>query len=129
MLAYIVNAQSITITTSEIAYLVVAAIVGIIAEFIVGWRLPLGFVGAIIASLIGIWVFTHIIPLSISGDPVIYGVPIIRTLIGAILFVIIWHALTLVRGVVVVAIIVENAAIVGIGISLLSRKNGQDHVQ
>jgi len=94
MLAYIVNAQSITITTSEIAYLVVAAIVGIIAEFIVGWRLPLGFVGAIIASLIGIWVFTHIIPLSISGDPVIYGVSIIRTLIGAILFVIIWHALT-----------------------------------
>jgi uncharacterized membrane protein YeaQ/YmgE (transglycosylase-associated protein family) len=94
MLVYIVNAQSITITTSEIAYLVVAAIVGIIAEFIVGWRLPLGFIGAIIASLIGIWVFTHIIPLSISGDPVIYGVSIIRTLIGAILFVIIWHALT-----------------------------------
>ena len=94
MLAYIVSAQSITITTSEIAYVVVAAIVGIIAEFIVGWRLPGGVIGAIIASLVGIWVFTNLIPLSISGDPVIYGVAIIRTLIGAILFVIIWHALT-----------------------------------
>ena len=94
MLAYIVHAQSITITTSEIAYVVVAAIVGIIAEFIVGWRLPGGVIGAIIASLVGIWVFTNVIPLNISGDPVVYGVPIIRTLIGALLFVIIWHALT-----------------------------------
>ena|SRR5579863_19350 len=94
MLAYIISAQSITITTQEIAYLVVAAIVGIIAEFIVGWRLPLGIVGAIIASLIGIWVFTNIIPLTIQNDPNVYGVHIITALIGAVLFVIIWHALT-----------------------------------
>lgn len=94
MLAFIVSATTINVTTAEIAYLVVAAIVGIIAEFIVGWRLPLGIVGAIVASLIGIWIFTNLIPLNINGDPVIYGVPIIRTLIGAILFVIIWHALT-----------------------------------
>ncbi len=94
MLSFIVHAQSITITSSEIAYVVVAAIVGIIAEFIVGWRLPGGVIGAIIASLVGIWVFTNVIPLHINGDPVIYGISIIRALLGAILFVIIWHALT-----------------------------------
>jgi len=94
MLAYIVQDQSFTITQSEIAYVVVAAIVGVIAEFIVGWRLPGGIIGAIIASLVGIWVFTNVIPVNISGDPVIYGVPVIRALLGAIIFVIIWHALT-----------------------------------
>ncbi len=38
-----------------IVYLIVAAIVGLLAEFIVGWRLPFGFIGAIIAAIIGIW--------------------------------------------------------------------------
>ncbi|HYK85465.1 MAG TPA: hypothetical protein VEV19_08880 [Ktedonobacteraceae bacterium] len=94
MFAFIFSATTINVTTAEIAYLVVAAIVGLVAEFIVGWRLPLGFIGAILASLAGIWVFTYLIPLNINGDPILYGIPIIRTLIGAILFVIIWHALT-----------------------------------
>ena len=35
-----------------IIYLIIAAIVGFAAEFIVGWRLPFGFIGAIIAALI-----------------------------------------------------------------------------
>ena len=33
-----------------IVYLVVAAIVGLVAESLVGWRLPLGIVGAIVAA-------------------------------------------------------------------------------
>ena len=33
-----------------IIYLIIAAIVGFAAEFIVGWRLPFGFIGAIIAA-------------------------------------------------------------------------------
>ena len=37
-----------------IIYLIIAAIVGFVAESIVGWRLPFGFIGAIIAALIGI---------------------------------------------------------------------------
>src|SRR5258708_34027669 len=68
-----------------IVYLVVAAIVGFIAEAIVGWRLPLGFVGAIIAALIGIWLMTRVILISGIGDIAIYGVPIIRALLGAII--------------------------------------------
>ena len=50
-----------------IIYLIVAAIVGFVAEFIVGWRLPLGFVGAIIAAIIGIWLMTQVI--IITGLP------------------------------------------------------------
>jgi len=37
-----------------LVYLIVAAIVGFVAESLVGWRLPFGFVGAIIAALVGI---------------------------------------------------------------------------
>src|SRR5438874_12901821 len=77
-----------------IVYLIVAAIVGFIAEALVGWRLPFGFIGAIIAALIGIWLMTQVIIITGIGDINIYGVPIIRALIGAIIFVAIWHLLT-----------------------------------
>ncbi len=80
--------------TSFIVYLIVAAIVGLLAEFIVGWRLPFGFVGAIIAALIGIWLMTQVIIISGLGDINVAGVPIVRALIGAIILVAIWHALT-----------------------------------
>lgn len=77
-----------------IIYLIVAAIVGFIAESIVGWRLPFGFIGAIIAALIGIWLMTQVIIITGIGDINIFGVPLIRALIGAIIFVLIWHLIT-----------------------------------
>jgi len=83
-----------TFTTSFIIYLIVAAIVGLLAEFIVGWRLPFGIVGAIMASLIGIWLMTRVIIITGFSDIDVYGVPIIRALIGAIILVLIWHLLT-----------------------------------
>ncbi|SRR6266487_4197561 len=83
-----------TFGLSFIIYLIVAAIVGLVAETIVGWRLPFGFVGAIIAALVGVWLMTQVIVIKGIGDVVIYGVPIIRALIGAILLVAVWHMLT-----------------------------------
>jgi uncharacterized membrane protein YeaQ/YmgE (transglycosylase-associated protein family) len=75
-------------------YLLIAGIVGLIAEYIVGWRVPLGIIGAIIAALVGMWLITTVIPITVVGDFVFYGVPLIRALIGAILFVVLWHLLT-----------------------------------
>ena len=77
-----------------ILYLVIAAIVGFLAEFIVGWRLPFGFIGAIIAALIGIWLMTNVIIINGIGDITLFNVPIIRALIGAIILVAIWHLIT-----------------------------------
>src|SRR5579863_5138588 len=76
-----------SLSTNFIVYLIVAAIVGLLAEFIVGWRLPFGFVGAIIAALIGVWLMTNVIIITGLGDIYLYGVPIIRALIGAIILV------------------------------------------
>ena len=83
-----------TIGLGFIIYLIIAAIVGLIAEAIVGWRVPFGFVGAIIAAIIGIWLMTQVIIITGIGDIYIYGVPIIRALIGAIIFVALWHLIT-----------------------------------
>jgi uncharacterized membrane protein YeaQ/YmgE (transglycosylase-associated protein family) len=80
-----------------IIYLIIAAIIGLLAEFIVGWRLPFGFVGAIIAALIGIWLMNNVIIISGLPDIIIPTSPpvyLIRALIGAILFVAIWHLIT-----------------------------------
>ena len=78
-----------------IIYLIVAAVVGLVAEFIVGWRLPFGFVGAIIAALVGVWLLTKVIILTGIDDINVYGVPIVRALIGAVILVALWHLLTL----------------------------------
>lgn len=77
-----------------ILYLVIAAIVGLVAEGLVKYHLPFGFVGAIIASLIGIWLMTQVIIISGIGDIYLFNVPLIRALIGAIILVAIWKLIT-----------------------------------
>lgn len=77
-------------------YLLIAAIVGFIAELIVGGRrVPFGIVGAIIAGIIGAWLMTQVITINGIGDIWLFGVPIFRALIGAIVLVAIWHLLTM----------------------------------
>jgi uncharacterized membrane protein YeaQ/YmgE (transglycosylase-associated protein family) len=74
-----------------IIYLIVAAVVGLVAESLVGRRLPFGFVGAIIAALVGAWLLTKVIVINGIGDINVYGVPIFRALVGAIILVAIWQ--------------------------------------
>ncbi len=79
---------------SQIMYLLVAAFVGFVAEFIVGWRLPFGIIGAIVAALVGIWIVSNVVTLIIPGDPVIFGVPLFKALVGATFFAALWYLLT-----------------------------------
>jgi uncharacterized membrane protein YeaQ/YmgE (transglycosylase-associated protein family) len=83
-----------TFGTNVLIYLLIAAIVGILAEFIVGWRLPFGIVGAIVAGIIGIWLMTQVIIISGLPDWSIDNVPLIQALIGAIILIAIWHLIT-----------------------------------
>jgi uncharacterized membrane protein YeaQ/YmgE (transglycosylase-associated protein family) len=83
-----------TFGLNVIVYLIVAAIVGLVAEAIVGWRLPFGFIGAIIIALIGIWLMTQVIVIDGIGDINVAGVPLLRALVGATLLVALWHAFT-----------------------------------
>lgn len=88
-------ATTINFSTSLIVYVVIAAVIGLLAEFLVGWRLPGGIIGAIIAALVGIWIVTNLIQLNIVGQPTVDGVPLVSALIGAIVLVAIWHILTI----------------------------------
>lgn len=78
-----------------IIYLIVAAVVGLVAESLVGGRLPFGFIGAIIAALVGAWLLTKVIIINGIGDLNVFGVPIFRALVGAIILVAIWQLLAL----------------------------------
>jgi uncharacterized membrane protein YeaQ/YmgE (transglycosylase-associated protein family) len=84
----------LAIYLSQVMYLLVAAFVGFVAEFMVGWRLPFGIIGAIIAALVGMWIVTNVVILVIPGDPVFFGVPLFKALIGATLFAALWYLLT-----------------------------------
>ena len=89
-----VGSLHLALYQSQLMYLLVAAIVGFVAEFIVGWRLPFGIVGAIIAALIGIWIVNNLVTLIIPGDPVLFGIPFFKALIGATVFTTLWYLLT-----------------------------------
>jgi uncharacterized membrane protein YeaQ/YmgE (transglycosylase-associated protein family) len=89
-----VGDMHLAIYLSQVMYLLVAAFVGFVAEFIVGWRLPFGIIGAIITALVGIWIVNNVVILIIPGDPVLFGIPFFKALIGGILFAALWYLLT-----------------------------------
>ena len=89
-----IGTMHLALYLSQVMYLLVAAIVGFVAEFMVGWRLPFGIIGAIIAALVGIWIVTNMVILIIPGDPILFGMPFFKALIGATLFTALWYLLT-----------------------------------
>lgn len=89
---------AIIINDSQLTALTLAIIVSLMIEFIIGWRLRFGIfglLGAIITALFGIWIIVFMIKITIPNDPKIDDVPIIASFIGSILFVALWHLLTL----------------------------------
>src|ERR1700693_4523542 len=89
-----VGTLHLALYVSQVMYLLVAALVGFVAEFIVGWRLPFGIIGAIIAALLGMWIVSNVVILIIPGDPVLFGIPLFKARIGAALFTALWYLLT-----------------------------------
>jgi len=73
-----------------IVLLLVGLIVGLVAETIVGTRVPLGYAGAVILGFLGAWVATHVLHFTISPDYVVNGVPLFRALIGAVILAFLW---------------------------------------
>ncbi len=66
--------------------LVMAGIVGAIADSIVPGDLPFGWLGAILAGLIGSWVGVILFRfLGLGMGPVIFGIPIIPAFVGALI--------------------------------------------
>ncbi len=71
--------------------LVVAGLVGVVADAIVPGEVPYGFLGAILAGLFGSWLGTLLFG---RIGPVIFNVPIISALIGAIILAFVYSLLS-----------------------------------
>ncbi len=83
-----------TIGVDLIFYLIIAAIIGYVAERVVRSTVPFGIIGSIIVALIGIWLMTRVIVINGLPDITVLGVPLVRALIGAILLVLVWRLIT-----------------------------------
>lgn len=65
--------------------LIVAAIAGALGEMIAGEKIPGGWLGSIVAGLVGAWIGGTLL----TFGPVIGGIQIIPAIIGAALFVLV----------------------------------------
>lgn len=82
-----------TITfTSLLIWLLIGAVVGIIGELIARRRTPDGLIGAIIVGFIAIFLVVGVFHFHIVGEPTIYGVPLISSIIAAAILVLLWSA-------------------------------------
>jgi uncharacterized membrane protein YeaQ/YmgE (transglycosylase-associated protein family) len=70
--------------TDLLIYLLIAALVGLIAERLVGTGLY-GLIGNVLVGLAGIWVMLNLFLWSFPGDLVVGRVPVITAILGAIL--------------------------------------------
>ena len=91
---YFSTFADILLNNTELTAIGIAIVISLCVEFIVGWRLNFGILGAFIISLLGIWVFVALLKVTIPNDPQVYNIPIYSALIGGILFVAFWHLLT-----------------------------------
>jgi uncharacterized membrane protein YeaQ/YmgE (transglycosylase-associated protein family) len=63
-----------------VAYLFIAGVVGALADAVVPGKLPWGWLGAILAGLVGSWLGTLVMG---QFGPSFFGVPIIPAFVGA----------------------------------------------
>ena len=78
--------------TQLIIWIIIAALIGIIGEFIAGRRAPAGILGAIMIGLLSIFLIVGFFHFHIVGEPTIEGVPLISTIIAAVILVAIWSS-------------------------------------
>jgi uncharacterized membrane protein YeaQ/YmgE (transglycosylase-associated protein family) len=77
-----------------LVFLVIAAVLGYVADLFTGGRVPLGFFGTILFALLGAWVATEVvrprIPFTLPTEPAFDGVLLVTAGIGAFVFALAW---------------------------------------
>ena len=69
--------------------LIIAAVCGAVGEMIGGVKMPAGWIGSIVAGLVGAWIGGMLL----RFGPVIGGIQVIPAIIGAALFVLVLRVL------------------------------------
>ena len=76
--------------THLLVLLLVGAIAGLIGERLVSRGMPGGFLGAIVAGLVGAWLMVDILKVVIAPDLSLGGIPIISAILGAAIVVLLF---------------------------------------
>jgi uncharacterized membrane protein YeaQ/YmgE (transglycosylase-associated protein family) len=80
--------------TELIVWIIIAAVVGFLGEFIAGRRAPAGILGAIMVGLFAIFLIVGFFHFHIVGEPTLEGVPVISTIIAAVMLVVVWSSIS-----------------------------------
>ena len=83
--------------TQLIVWIIIAAIIGFLGEFIAGRRAPAGILGSIMIGLFAIFLIVGFFHFSIKGEPTLEGVPLISTIIASVMLVVVWSSLSYYR--------------------------------
>jgi uncharacterized membrane protein YeaQ/YmgE (transglycosylase-associated protein family) len=75
-------------------WIIIAAVVGFLGEFIAGRRAPAGILGAIMVGLFAIFLIVGFFHFHIVGEPTLEGVPVISTIIAAVMLVVVWSSIS-----------------------------------
>lgn len=82
-----------TVTVTQLLiWVVIAAIVGIVGELIAGRRGPHGFIGATLLGWLAIFLIVGVFHFHIQGEPVWEGVPVISSIIAAVVLAALYSA-------------------------------------
>ncbi len=68
-----------------LALLLLAVVAALIAELIVGNAPIFGFIGALVFSLVGVWLFVNIPWLEVAFEPRLEDLPVVRGILGGVL--------------------------------------------
>jgi uncharacterized membrane protein YeaQ/YmgE (transglycosylase-associated protein family) len=80
--------------TELIVWIIIAAIVGFLGEFVAGRRAPAGILGAIMVGLFAIFLIVGFFHFHIVGEPTVDDVPVISTIIAAVMLVVVWSSVS-----------------------------------
>jgi uncharacterized membrane protein YeaQ/YmgE (transglycosylase-associated protein family) len=95
IISFIKGAFYMTVTfTQLIVWIVIAAVVGFLGEFISGRRAPAGILGAIMVGLFAIFLIVGFFHFSISGEPTLEGVPVISAILASVILVVVWSSVS-----------------------------------
>src|SRR5437660_12910140 len=76
--------------TQLFIWILIAALVGVVGELLARRRAPDGIIGAILVGLLAIFLIVGVFHFHITGEPSLDGVPLLSSIIVAVLPVAIW---------------------------------------
>lgn len=96
------DAMTISLTIDDLprilVMIVLAALLGYLADLLAGGRVPLGFLGSILFGLAGAWIASEVvrprIPITLPKEPTLDSVTLVTAAIGAFVFSLAWCVLT-----------------------------------